>query len=148
MVGTPPVGFEPSPFLVSRRLLLAGLAGALAGPAIAQSEPLIRRGTPQLTLGPFYPLRRPSEEDADLTRIAGRRGKPEGMIIDLVGRITNEAGRPIPHARIDTWQTNGFGAYHHPSDLSGRPQDRNFQGAAIFRADKSGNYRMRTVMPM
>src|SRR5688572_14929881 len=67
---TPPLGFEPSPLLFSRRLLIAGIAGGMAGQAFAQAEPLIRRGTPQLTLGPFYPLDRPSEEDADLTRIA------------------------------------------------------------------------------
>jgi protocatechuate 3,4-dioxygenase, beta subunit len=148
MPGTPPLGFEPSPFPVSRRLLLAGLAGGLAGPALAQAEPLIRRGTPQLTLGPFYPLHRPREEDWDLTRIAGRPGRAQGIIIDVAGRITDESGRPIARAKIDTWQTNALGAYHHPSDESGLPKDPNFQGAAVFQADADGYYRMRTVMPM
>ncbi len=147
MAATPALGNEKSPFLMSRRATVTGLAAGVGAISIAATEPLTRRGTPQLTLGPFYPLHRTSDEDADLTRIAGRSGRAQGTIIDIIGRITNEAGRPIANARIDTWQTNGLGAYSHPSDESGMPQDPNFQGGAIFKADAKGNYRMRTVMP-
>ena len=144
MIPTPALGSEEIPLVLARRAALAGLLFGVAGAAAAQ-EPLIRRGTPHLTQGPFHPLHRP-EEDADLTRVGGR-GQARGTIIDLAGRITDETGRPVPHARIDTWQTNGLGAYHHPSDGSGRPKDPNFQGGAVFRADAQGAYRMRTVLP-
>ncbi|MGH6952230.1 MAG: hypothetical protein ACREH4_15315 [Vitreimonas sp.] len=98
-------------------------------------------------LGPFYPLTRPPEEDADLTTIFGVPGRAQGTIIDLVGQVTTEAGAPVAGALIDTWQTNSFGRYHHPSDPTGAPWDPAFQGAAILRADGEGRYRLRTVIP-
>lgn len=148
MVVTPGLGLKASPFILGRRGVLLGLTVGLGSTAAAAAvEPLTRRGTPQLTLGPFYPVRRPSGEDSDLTRIAGRTGVAKGTVIDLVGFVTDEAGHPVPGARIDTWQTNGLGAYHHPSDESGLPHDPNFQGGAIFSADGEGIYRIRTVIP-
>ncbi len=135
---------------ISRRAVFAGAAiaaiGAASG-AMAQETALVRRGTPQLTLGPFYPLTRPPEEDADLTTMFGVPGRAQGVIMGLVGRITNEAGAPVPGAQLDIWQTNSLGRYHHPSDPSGAPWDPAFQGAAILRADGEGRYRLRTVIP-
>ena len=148
---TPSLGNETSPFRVSRRQVLGGLGAGvgllLPGFALAQKEPLIRRGTPQLTLGPFYPLDRP-EEDADLTRIAGRPGQAQGTIMELTGRVLTEAGAPVAGALLDIWQTNGLGRYHHPSDASGRPLDPHFQGAAVIHTDAEGGYWIRTVIPM
>lgn len=147
---TPPVGSVPMPIILSRRVILGGLGalGTLIGPAgVFAKEPLNRRGTPQLSIGPFYPLDRPIEEDADLTRIAGRPGRAQGTIMELTGRVLTENGRPIPRALIDMWQNNSLGRYHHPSDESGKPYDPNFQGAAIIRTDSEGRYWLRTVVP-
>ncbi|MCA1662360.1 MAG: hypothetical protein LC648_09520 [Novosphingobium sp.] len=138
------------PIVLSRRVILGGLGalGTLIGPAgVFAKEPLNRRGTPQLSIGPFYPLDRPIEEDADLTRIAGRPGRAQGTIMELTGRVLTEKGRPIPRALIDMWQNNSLGRYHHPSDESGKPYDPNFQGAAIIRTDDEGRYWLRTVVP-
>jgi len=68
--------------------------------------------------------------------------------MELYGKITNEEGRPVPGAILDVWQTNGLGRYHHPSDPIGKPLDPNFQGSAVIRADSSGDYRIRTVIPL
>lgn len=144
---TPPIAKKPLALALQRRQLLTGmvvLAGA--GPLCAR-EPLTRRGTPQLTTGPFFPLSRPSDQDSDLTRVAGGNGIAQGVIIEVRGRITTEAGKPLPNARLDVWQTNGLGRYHHPSDESGLPLDPNFQGSAVIHADAEGDYRFRTVMP-
>jgi protocatechuate 3,4-dioxygenase beta subunit len=148
MPSTPDLGFEASPLRLGRRAVLGAVIAGISTPLLAQTEPLTRRGTPQLTLGPFYPLNRPGEEDADLTRVAGAPEPAYGTIIRLSGRVMNEAGQPVPGARIDTWQTNGYGAYHHPSDQSGKPRDPGFQGGAIFIVDAHGRYTMRTVMPL
>lgn len=149
---TPSLGTQSSPLRISRRQVITGLGAAwtliLPVSAWAAKEPLIRRGTPQLTLGPFYPLDRPPEEDADLTRIAGQPGQAQGTIMELTGRVLSEAGLPVAGALIDLWQTNGLGRYHHPSDTTGRPFDPNFQGAAVIRADAEGRYWIRTVVPM
>jgi protocatechuate 3,4-dioxygenase, beta subunit len=54
----------------SRRVLIAqAAAGLIAGPALTAER---LKGTPQETSGPFYPVLRPKERDADLTRLAGR----------------------------------------------------------------------------
>lgn len=147
---TPGLGRSGSPRALSRRHVLGAVTvgvAALTTRASAQTGPLIRRGTPQLTIGPFYPLNRPPEEDADLTTIAGVPGRARGTIIDLIGRVTNEAGAPIPGALIDMWQTNSLGRYHHPNDPTDAPWDPAFQGAAILRTDGEGRYRLRTVIP-
>lgn len=135
-----------------RRAILGTLAAAAPlGEAFAQTPArglppgLSRRGTPQLTLGPFYPVIRPLEEDADLTTVQGRRAL--GQIIDIAGRVTREDGTPVPNAILDIWQVNAAGRYFHPNDPSGAPLDPGFQGAAIIRADAEGRYRFRTVKP-
>ena len=131
-----------------RRTVVAGLlAFAGTGAALAQ-EPLTRRGTPQLTTGPFFPLNRPRDQDWDLTRVRGSRGVAQGVVMELRGRVTTERGRPIPRARLDVWQTNGLGRYHHGSDESGRPYDPNFQGSGVIWADAQGDFRLRTVIPL
>lgn len=149
---TPSLGNEASPFRTSRRQVVGGLAAGmgllLPWIALAQKESLSRRGTPLLALGPFYPLDRPPEEDADLTRIAGRPGQAQGTIMELAGRVLTEAGAPVAGALLDIWQTNGLGRYHHPSDESGLPLDPNFQGAAVIHTDAEGGYWIRTVIPM
>jgi protocatechuate 3,4-dioxygenase beta subunit len=148
MIETPALGGERTPFRLSRRLLLAALGGAVASPAAAQAPDPLRTGTPQLTLGPFYPVGTRPELDADLTRVAGRPGVAYGEVIELFGQVRDLAGRPVPGARIDLWQTNGHGAYPHGAEFSGKPQDPNFQGGAIVTADAQGRYRVRTVKPL
>lgn len=141
------IGSHPSPICLGRRQLLTGFA-VLAGSGIALArEPLTRRGTPQLTTGPFFPLTRPANQDWDLTRTSNR-GIAQGVIMELHGRVTTEAGKAVSGARLDVWQTNGLGRYHHPSDETGLPYDPNFQGSAVIRADANGDYRLRTVIPL
>lgn len=135
---------------LTRRHILMGFTSVLGASAAAAIpvEPLTRRGTPQLTTGPFYPLDRPFDQDWDLTRVPGRPGVAQGVIMDLYGKVTTETGRPVPGAILDVWQTNGLGRYHHPSDTVGKPLDPNFQGSAVIRADVHGDYRIRTVVPL
>ena len=150
-IPTPRLGSSRTTGEISRRMLLGGLtaAGAFAasGAGALQSGQLTHRGTPQLTIGPFYPLDRPPEEDPDLTRMMGRPGSARGTVIEVAGRVLTEARVPVPAAHIDTWQANSAGRYHHPSDPSGGAIDPSFQGAALLRSDEQGRYRIRTVIP-
>lgn len=147
---TPQLTSRAPVLTLSRRNILTGFASVVgASAAIAiPVEPLTRRGTPQLTTGPFYPLDRPFDQDWDLTRVPGRPGVAQGIIMELHGRVTTERGRPVPGAILDVWQTNGLGRYHHPSDTVGKPIDPNFQGSAVIRADTNGDYRIRTIIPL
>jgi protocatechuate 3,4-dioxygenase beta subunit len=127
-----------------RRLLLASAAWLLAGGARATTrlEP-----TPAQTAGPFYPTEPPLDDDDDLTRVRGARGIAQGRITDLSGRVLDRNGRPIPRARVEIWQCDATGRYHHPLDRSGA-RDPNFQGFGHSITDAEGRYRFRTIRPV
>ena len=75
-----------------RRLLLLGVSGLLLGGA-ARAGGLL--ATPRQPAGPFYPEELPLDHDNDLTRIAGRDGRAEGRITDLIEvNIANLAAVP------------------------------------------------------
>lgn len=134
-----------------RRILHAALAlggAGLLGPAgrlLAADSPLTP--TPRNAEGPFYPVRKPADQDADLTVVAGRGGSAAGTILYLSGRVTDMRGRPLPGTVIELWQANAYGRYDHPGDDSPVPLDPNFQGYGLLRADAEGRYRIKTIKP-
>lgn len=132
----------------SRRRLLELACGALAaGTAAAQAAGALR-GTPRQTSGPFYPLEKPLDTDADLTIIKGRRQRAAGEVVQVTGRVLNAAGEPVSGARIEVWQANSHGRYTHPNDgNTSAPLDPNFEGFASLVTDEQGQYRFRTIKP-
>ena len=131
---------------ISRRRLLgqAGLlmaGGGLAGRALAANP------TRQMALGPFYPVQKPSDADADLVQVIGRPGKATGKLIEVSGRVLNMKGQPVPGAKIEIWQANAAGRYAHKTDSSNVPLDPNFEGFASLVADKDGAYRFLSIEP-
>ncbi len=104
----------------SRRLVVTGgactLAALVAGRTLATQGKLAPT-LPQ-TMGPFYPVARGLDQDADLTIVRGHRGRARGEIINVIGRVLDGDGRPIPRAKLDLWQANAAGRYAHPSDNS------------------------------
>ena len=64
----------------------------LVAPALGQ-EPL--RRTPDQVLGPFYPITEAFPETADLTKLAGRKGRAEGQVLYVTGRVVNLKGEPV-----------------------------------------------------
>ena len=122
---------------------LASVAALGAGTAAAQS---LRR-TPTQVLGPFYPLEKPLDSDADLTVVRGRKGRAAGQVIHVMGRVLNAAGTPVKGARIEVWQANTHGRYSHPGDRNVAPLDPNFQGYAQLTTDADGRYRFKTIKP-
>ena len=110
----------------------------------AAAEGLAR--TPQQILGPFYPLTE-FPQTADLTQIAGRPGRAQGQILNVMGRVLNLAGEPVRNATIEVWQANAAGRYTHPSDPNPAPLDPNFDGSAVLTTDPEGRYRFKTIKP-
>ena len=130
--------------LTRRAFAGGGLAAVLwAAPAIGQQ----RRPTAESPMGPFYPVERHADSDADLTEVIGRTGRARGTIIELRGRVLDLHGRPIPMATVALWQANAAGRYDHPSDPATAPLDPNFQGFASLRTDAQGGWRIITVKP-
>jgi len=132
--------------LITRRHLVAGGA-ALAGLATtARAQKLVP--TSGQDLGPFYPIVRPRDEDADLTRLRGSKGIAKGDPINVIGRVVDLRGRPVRGVRLELWQANAVGRYDHPGDVrSDAALDPNFQGYASLATDRDGQFKFRTIKP-
>lgn len=136
---------------ISRRGML-GASAALAGlvltggalPAFAQKG---IRPTSQETIGPFYPVDVPADQDADLTIIDGHKERALGQIVYVSGKVTDTKGTPVPNATLEIWQANAAGRYAHPADANKAPLDANFQGFARIRTGADGTYRFKTIKP-
>jgi len=124
--------------------VLAGSGGVLSA-KLAAAEAALQR-TPGQVLGPFYPLTK-LPQTSDLTRVPGRSGRAEGLVLNVMGRVLNLAGEPVRNAKIEVWQTNAHGRYTHPSDPNPAPLDPNFEGSAVLTTDSDGRYRFKTIKP-
>ena len=135
---------------LSRREFLetaVALGGLALGAPTAAAQQTGLQVTPRQTMGPFYPVTKPLDRDADLTVIEGSSGKAQGKIIHLTGRVLTSAGEPVRGARIELWQANTHGRYAHPGDLNPALLDPNFQGYAVQVTDAEGQYRFKTIKP-
>jgi protocatechuate 3,4-dioxygenase beta subunit len=131
---------------LSRRHVL-GLGGAMLALGTARGADGLQR-TPAQAQGPFYPLAKPLDTDADLTLIKGSRQRAAGQVVHVVGRVLDRAGQPVRGARIEVWQANTHGRYTHPGDgNTDAPLDPNFEGFAELRSDDLGRYRFKTIKP-
>jgi len=139
-----------APRLDRRRLIATGFA--LGGVLMARPIPAVlaagRIPTPPQSLGPFYPRDLPLDHDNDLVRVAGAAEPAKGQITHVFGRIIDEEGRAIPGARVEIWQCNAFGRYHHPRDTRDVPLDPGFQGYGEMVSAADGGYRFRTIRPV
>jgi protocatechuate 3,4-dioxygenase, beta subunit len=130
----------------SRRNVLGFSGLGLSGLALSAGAADLQR-TPAQVLGPFYPLEKPLDRDADLTRVEGRKERAAGQVMHVMGRVLNAAGNPVAGARIEIWQANMHGRYTHPSDRNPAPLDPNFDGFAAIQSDGAGRYRFKTIKP-
>lgn len=133
---------------VSRRMALA-VSGAAVALTANPVEAAVR--TPRQLAGPFYPdlVDRPADTDWDLVRVEGQVRSAGGEIMWLVGQVLDTAGAPLPGVRVEIWQCDANGRYHHPDDRDeGRPKDTGFQGFGAVETDDFGSYRFRTIRPV
>ncbi len=132
--------------LTNRRQVVSAIGlGTLMLPALARSATL--PPTPMQTLGPFYPVTRPTDQDVDLTMLSGHAERALGQVIELSGRALYTDGSPADGVVLDLWQANAAGRYDNLLDTSGLPLDPNFQGSALLTTGADGTWRVTTVMP-
>ena len=130
-----------------RRILVwmgaAALAPLAPTPALADDRP----PTPRMTEGPFYPRTFPKDVDGDLTRVEGRAKAAEGTPLEVSGRVVDRAGKPRGGAKVEVWQCDALGQYHHVG-ASQSDGDPNFQGYGAVETDSEGRYRFKTIKPV
>lgn len=97
--------------------------------------------------GPVYGHHDLGPLDNDLTKNAAKNGEPLGERIIVVGRVTDEAGRPVRNALLEVWQANACGRYLHKIDQHDAPLDPNFHGAGRVLTDENGEYRFISIKP-
>jgi protocatechuate 3,4-dioxygenase, beta subunit len=125
----------------------AGMLATLLSPALpAWAQKLVI--TPAQSKGPFYPTVLPPDQDADLMRIGMAPQLSQGEMTHLSGRVFDAAGRVAGGVRVEIWQCDANGRYHHPGDRRAVPLDPDFQGFGAMVTDASGNYAFRTIKPV
>jgi protocatechuate 3,4-dioxygenase, beta subunit len=107
--------------------------------------PLLR--TPNLILGPFYPLAPPAPAGAELWCAHQARQDRRVQPVEVSGRVINLGGIPVASALVEAWQSDERGRYHHPSAPKPAPDDAGFVGYGALRTDASGRYCFRTLKP-
>ncbi len=118
--------------LLSDVLGLSALVNALHDKTAAEPS------TETSLLGPFF--RENAPEYALGATVIKRINAPE---ILLYGQVKDAAGRPVPGATVNVWQTDENGAYDlqiangAEADMRGR-----------FRCDGEGRYHFRTIRPL
>ena len=134
---------------LQRRTLTAALviAPAMWLGTRAQPTPSVSalRATPSQTEGPFYPVAIPKDSDFDLLR-NGDQNYPNGQSAWVEGIVSDLAGKPVAGAKVEIWQCDHDGRYHHPGD--GGKADQRFQGVGRVTAGADGSYRIRTMRPV
>jgi protocatechuate 3,4-dioxygenase beta subunit len=100
-------------------------SGTVAG-AATKLQP-----TPDQGSGPFFPLEEPAWT-SDLTRVPGRSGRARGQVINVMGRVLNLSGEPVPNARIEVWQANSYGRYRDRRDTNPAPLAPNFDSKMLI----------------
>jgi protocatechuate 3,4-dioxygenase, beta subunit len=137
---------HPPPLRLARRRVLIG-AAAFSGinPRTALAALV---ATPAQTPGPFYPKTLPLDADNDLVRVTGHAREAAGTITHLFGRVLDIDGHGIANARIEIWQCDSRGHYHHVEDGDARQLDPDFQGYGKTLSASDGSYRFRTIRPV
>lgn len=131
----------------TRRQFISNSLGLLLAPALPAVAGILAR-TPTQTAGPFYPVELPLDNDNDLTQVMGFEKSALGTITDLSGRLLDRNGKSLNGIRIEIWQCDANGRYHHPGDSSPNPVDDGFQGHGHTHTDNQGSYRFRTIRPV
>jgi protocatechuate 3,4-dioxygenase beta subunit len=134
------------PGLPRRLLLGTGIGLAASGTLALPLKAAPRRPTPAQPEGPYYMGGIAREADADLLSVAGRAAEAPHRPLQLAGRIVDLRGDPVAGARVEIWQCDGHGTYHHPRD--GGRRDEGFQGYGATLSNDRGEYAFRTIHPV
>ena len=124
--------------------------------------------TPWQTIGPFFHYGLTWKGGADLVGNSALGARPElappenyvlaehvfgdrdgivGERIDIVGRVTDGDGQPVPDAMIEIWQADAAGRYAHLDDPGHSDADPSFVGFGRSATLEDGSFHFRTIRP-
>jgi len=129
-----------------RRLIAAMVAAGFAPWHRLLAEGSLLPVTPSDAEGPFYPVDIPSDSDNDLLRVVGMKDISPGQLAYVHGTVVDRHGTPVDGARVEIWQCDEGGVYHHPGG-GGNP-DMRFQGFGAMVTNRAGAYHFRTLRPV
>lgn len=132
----------------SRRRMMGGATAAAAGLLPLPRAWALVLPTPAQTPGPFYPEQPPLDSDSDLVRVQGQAAQALGTVTHIGGRVLDRNGRPVAGVRVEIWQCDANGRYHHPRDDNPALLDARFQGYGQTSTAADGAYRFRTIKPV
>lgn len=90
-------------------------------------------------------MRLPEDSDFDLLHNGGL-AYGHGLPAWLEGSVADPDGKAVAGARVEIWQCDQAGHYHHPGD--GGRADPAFQGFGRVTVGSDGSYRFRTIRPV
>jgi protocatechuate 3,4-dioxygenase, alpha subunit len=70
-----------------------------------------------------------------------------GERVEIVGRILDGEGKPVPDGVVEIWQANSQGKYAHPDDPQEKPDEPGFIGYGRVPTDDAGRFRFTTIKP-
>ena len=118
-------------------ILLSDVLGLSALVHLMHDEAAPESGTQSSLLGPFY------RQDAPEIPLGGSLARQAtGPELLLYGRVSDNAGHPVPHALVQLWQTDAEGHY----DLQARDAAIDMRGNV--RCDEQGRFYVRTLVPL
>lgn len=119
-------------------ILLSDVLGVSALVNALHDKAAVELGTQTSLLGPFY-----REKAPDMPLGACIVADPSVEPITIHGIVTDKQGNPVPHARVEVWQTDEHGLYDLQKD-GGAGMDMR----GNFTCDEQGRYHFRTVRPL
>lgn len=95
--------------------------------------------TPSQTVGPFFAIGLPWQDGPFVVP----DGTPEAF--QIVGKVLDGAGEPVPDALIEVWQADPDGRFDHPDDPRGAVSG--CRGFGRCETDVNGRFWFLTVKP-
>jgi protocatechuate 3,4-dioxygenase, alpha subunit len=70
-----------------------------------------------------------------------------GERLEIVGRILDGDGKPVPDGIVEIWQANSHGKYAHPDDPQEKQAESGFTGYGRVPTDDAAKFRFTTIKP-
>jgi catechol 1,2-dioxygenase len=107
----------------------------------AEQKAGLEGGTPRTIEGPLYVAGAP--ESVGFARLDDGTESDKGEVLFMQGTVFDQAGRPLPNAKVEVWHANLLGNY---SFFDQTQSDFNLRRTIV--TDDNGRYQFRSIIPV